>query len=105
MQAKQPRSDILYMTTLDTGRCSHEVCLLIVLLFWGSGWRPSRFRNRQTVPKAPCGPKVYTWAHEGVSVSSLLGPGASHRGTWGLLARNPQGPRNHDFWNSAFQGP
>ena len=23
MQAKQPRSDILYMTTLDTGRCSH----------------------------------------------------------------------------------
>ena len=25
MQAKQPRSDILYMTTLDTGRCSHNV--------------------------------------------------------------------------------
>ena len=25
MQAKQPRSDILYMTTLDTGRCSHTV--------------------------------------------------------------------------------
>ena len=24
MQAKQPRSDILYMTTLDTGRCSHQ---------------------------------------------------------------------------------
>ena len=23
MQAKQTRSDILYMTTLDTGRCSH----------------------------------------------------------------------------------
>ena len=27
MQAKQTRSDILYMTTLDTGRCSHNVCL------------------------------------------------------------------------------
>ena len=25
MQAKQPRSDRLYMTTLDTGRCSHYV--------------------------------------------------------------------------------
>ena len=25
MQTKQPRSDILYMTTLDTGRCSHHV--------------------------------------------------------------------------------
>ena len=25
MQAKQTRSDILYMTTLDTGRCSHNV--------------------------------------------------------------------------------
>ena len=25
MQAKQTRSDILYMTTLDTGRCSHRV--------------------------------------------------------------------------------
>ena len=25
MQTKQPRSDILYMTTLDTGRCSHIV--------------------------------------------------------------------------------
>ena len=25
MQAKQPRSDRLYMTTLDTGRCSHHV--------------------------------------------------------------------------------
>ena len=24
MQAKQPRSDILYMTTLDTGGCSHK---------------------------------------------------------------------------------
>ena len=27
MQAKQTRSDILYMTTLDTGRCSHHVIL------------------------------------------------------------------------------
>ena len=26
MQAKQTRSDILYMTTLDTGRCSHKYC-------------------------------------------------------------------------------
>ena len=25
MHTKQPRSDILYMTTLDTGRCSHNV--------------------------------------------------------------------------------
>ena len=25
MQAKQTRSDILYMTTLDTGRCSHKL--------------------------------------------------------------------------------
>ena len=32
MQAKQPRSDILYMTTLDTGRCSHSTCSLVVLI-------------------------------------------------------------------------
>ena len=34
MQAKQPRSDRLYMTTLDTGRCSHIyiyiICMYIV---------------------------------------------------------------------------
>ena len=43
MQAKQPRSDILYMTTLDTGRCSHIVSYNIVTcydkqqfwVFWG----------------------------------------------------------------------
>ena len=28
MQAKQTRSDKLYMTTLDTGRCSHMVSVL-----------------------------------------------------------------------------
>ena len=27
MQAKQTRSDILYMTTLNTGRCSHNIIL------------------------------------------------------------------------------
>ena len=32
MQAKQPRSDILYTTTLDTGRCSHSTCSLVVLI-------------------------------------------------------------------------
>ena len=32
MQTKQPRSDILYMTTLDTGRCSHSTCSLVVLI-------------------------------------------------------------------------
>ena len=32
MQAKQTRSDILYMTTLDTGRCSHSTCSLVVLI-------------------------------------------------------------------------
>ena len=32
MQAKQPRSDRLYMTTLDTGRCSHSTCSLVVLI-------------------------------------------------------------------------
>ena len=32
MQTEQPRSDILYMTTLDTGRCSHSTCSLVVLI-------------------------------------------------------------------------
>ena len=32
MQAKQTRSDKLYMTTLDTGRCSHSTCSLVVLI-------------------------------------------------------------------------
>ena len=32
MQAKQTRSDRLYMTTLDTGRCSHSTCSLVVLI-------------------------------------------------------------------------
>ena len=32
VQAKQTRSDILYMTTLDTGRCSHSTCSLVVLI-------------------------------------------------------------------------
>ena len=31
MQAKQTRSDILYMTTLDTGRCSHIVSYSFIL--------------------------------------------------------------------------
>ena len=34
MQAKQTRSDILYMTTLDTGRCSHMVTSVRM---WRSG--------------------------------------------------------------------
>ena len=31
MQTKQPRSDILYMTTLDTGRCSQYVYICIYI--------------------------------------------------------------------------
>ena len=31
MQAKQPRSDILYMTTLDTGRCSQYVYMYMCI--------------------------------------------------------------------------
>ena len=31
MQAKQTRSDILYMTTLDTGRCSQYVCTYVYI--------------------------------------------------------------------------
>ena len=33
MQAKQPRSDILYMTTLDTGRCSHMYIYMYVCMY------------------------------------------------------------------------
>ena len=33
MQAKQTRSDILYMTTLDTGRCSHVYFAFVCVLF------------------------------------------------------------------------
>ena len=34
MQAKQTRSDILYMTTLDTGRCSHILFMYIYILVY-----------------------------------------------------------------------
>ena len=43
MQAKQTRSDILYMTTLDTGRCSHiyiyiyicyiYICTIVIYIY------------------------------------------------------------------------
>ena len=33
MQAKQTRSDILYMTTLDTGRCSHIHTYIYIYIY------------------------------------------------------------------------
>ena len=71
MQTKQPRSDILYMTTLDTGRCSHMY---------------------MCVPAC-----IYTYIHRCIfvhphiylglkGISQLWGLHISHKATWSLRA-------------------